>query len=62
MVSRDCQPTVQGRGQVPVKERDVGGDLVGEQFVDDAAVVVQALGVGLAGSLGKTRDQEMDMR
>ena len=41
----------EGLGQIPVEEGAVGLNVVGEQFVDEAVVEVEALGVGCAGAL-----------
>ena len=53
---------LQRRRQVPVEERDVGRDAVGQQLVHHALVIVQARGIRLALALGKIRDQEIDIR
>ena len=41
----------EGLGEVPVEERAVGLNVVCEEFVDEAVVEVEALGVGCAGAL-----------
>ena len=52
----------EGLGEIPVKEGAVGLDVGGEQLVDEAVVEVEALGVGCAGALGKTRGHATEKR
>ena len=48
-----AKPVLQGLRQVPVIERDVGGDSVREQRIDEAVVEVEALRIGRADAVGK---------
>ena len=62
---RRCRATasrcLESLREVPVEERDVWFDAVGVALIDDAIVEVQALGIRLAGAVGKNarpRDRE----
>jgi hypothetical protein len=55
-------PVLEGLGQVPVVQGGEGLDPGLQELVDQAAVEVEALGVGLAGALGEDRGQAIENR
>ena len=50
-----AKPVLEGLRQVPVIERDVGGDSVREQRIDEAVVEVEALRIGRADAVAERR-------
>ena len=52
----------EGLREIPVEEGAVGLDAGGEELVDEAVVEVEALRVGRAGAVGKTRGQATEKR